>query len=88
MYKRQSEHSGLAGIAFWINTLFRLKGKERVSKDDPMLKSVQDEVMKQYQEGRVTAMLDEEVLALVKRYMPNLWEMYKERIADSSMLGS
>lgn len=83
-----SEHSGLAGIAFWINTFFRLKGKEKIRKDDPMLKNIQDEVVKQYQEGRVTAMLDEEVLALVKRYMPSLWEKYKERIADGSVLGS
>lgn len=83
-----SEHSGLAGIAFWINSFFGLKGKEMVNKDDAALKIIQDEVVKQYQEGRVTAMLDEEVLALVKRYMPNIWEKYKERIADSSMLGS
>ncbi len=83
-----SEHSGLAGIAFWINSFFGLKEKETVSKDDAALKIIQDEVVKQYQEGRVTAMLDEEVLALVKRYMPNIWEKYKERIADSSMLGS
>jgi len=83
-----SEHSGLAGIAFWINTFFRLKGKEKVSKDDPTLKNIQDEVVKQYQEGRVTAMLDEEVLALVKRYMPDIWNKYKDRIADSSLLGS
>ena len=83
-----SEHSGLAGIAFWINSFFGLEGKEMVSKDDAALKIIQDEVVKQYQEGRVTAMLDEEVLALVKRYMPNIWEKYKERIADSSMLGS
>ncbi|MFQ5969151.1 MAG: 2-isopropylmalate synthase [Nitrososphaerales archaeon] len=82
-----SEHSGLAGIAFWINTFFTLKGKEKVSKDDPELKNIQEEVVKQYQEGRVTAMLDEEVLALVKRYMPSIWEKYKERIY-SSMLGS
>jgi isopropylmalate/homocitrate/citramalate synthase len=83
-----SEHSGLAGIAFWINTFFRLKGKEKVSKDDATLKNIQDEVVKQYQEGRVTAMLDEEVLALVKRYMSNIWDKYKDRIADSSLLGS
>jgi isopropylmalate/homocitrate/citramalate synthase len=81
-----SEHSGLAGIAFWINTIFRLKGAEKVSKDDALLKNIQDEVVKQYQEGRVTAMLDEEVLALVKRFMPDLWENHKERL-DSSLLG-
>lgn len=74
-----SEHSGLAGIAFWINSHFRLKGREKIRKDDPAVKSIQDEVNKQYQEGRITAMLDEEVLELVKRHMPKLWEKYKDR---------
>ncbi|MFQ5921096.1 MAG: 2-isopropylmalate synthase [Nitrososphaerales archaeon] len=76
-----SEHSGVAGIAFWINSFFRLKGKEKVSKDDPALRSMQDEVAKQYHEGRVTTMLDEEVLTLVKRHMPQIWEKYKERLS-------
>lgn len=83
-----SEHSGIAGMAFWINSFFRLKGGEKISKDDPMLKQIQDEVIKQYHEGRVTAMLDEEVAALVKRYMPNIWEKYRDRVSDSSVLGS
>jgi isopropylmalate/homocitrate/citramalate synthase len=83
-----SEHSGLAGIAFWINSFFRLKGDEKISKDDPALKFIQDEVIKQYHEGRVTAMLDEEVVTLVKRYLPNIWEKYKDRVTDSSVLGS
>lgn len=83
-----SEHSGLAGIAFWINSFFRLKGDEKISKDESALKQIQDEVIKQYQEGRVTAMLDEEVVTLVKRYMPHIWEKYKDRVTDSSILGS
>lgn len=82
-----SEHSGVSGIAFWINSFFRLKDDEKVSKDDPALKSIQDEVIKQYHEGRVTAMLYEEVLALVKRYLPEIWEKYKDRV-DNSLLGS
>ncbi|MEM2759608.1 MAG: hypothetical protein QXU32_08645 [Nitrososphaerales archaeon] len=81
-----SEHSGLAGIAFWINSFFRLKGEEKISKDDPALKNIQEEVIKQYQEGRVTAMLDEEVIALVKRYLPSIWEKYGDRVSDSSTL--
>lgn len=83
-----SEHSGLAGIAFWINSFFRLKGDEKINKDDPALKYIQDEVIKQYQEGRVTAMLDEEVVTLVKRYLPDIWDKYKDRITDTSILGS
>jgi len=83
-----SEHSGLAGIAFWMNSFFRLKGDEKIIKDDPALKYIQDEVVKQYQEGRVTAMLDEEVATLVKRYMPYIWDKYRDRIIDNSILGS
>jgi hypothetical protein len=36
--------------------------------------------MKQYQKGRLTVMPDEEILELVKFYMPELWQRYKNRI--------
>ena len=33
-------------------------------------------------------MLDEEVVTLVKRYLPEIWDKYKDRITDTSILGS
>ena len=78
-----SEHSGIAGIAFWVNSFFRLKDGEKITKDEPTLEFIQNEVIKQYQEGRVTTMLDEEVITLVKKYLPDICEKYKNRVVDS-----
>ena len=83
-----SEHSGVAGIAFWVNSFFRLKDDEKITKDEPTLELIQNEVIKQYQEGRVTAMLDEEVITLVKKYLPDICKKYKNRVMDNSILGS
>jgi len=65
--------SGLAGIVFWINSHFDLKGEDRVSKDDPRVKKIYEWVAQQYQEGRVTPISDDEMKELVKRYIPELY---------------
>ncbi len=83
-----SEHSGLSGIAFWINSTFRLNDEEKIKKEDPAVQNIQDEVIKQYQEGRVTAMLDEEVITLVKRFLPEISLKQKNMTSKDSILGS
>jgi isopropylmalate/homocitrate/citramalate synthase len=54
-------HSGLAGIAFWINGYFRLNGDERMDKRHPLIAKIKEEVDKEYAEGRNTAMGDDEL---------------------------
>ena len=54
-------HSGLAGIAFWINGYFRLNGEERIDKRHPLIAKIKDVVDKEYAEGRNTAMGDDEL---------------------------
>ncbi len=54
-------HSGLAGIAFWINGYFRLSGSDVIDKKAPIVAKIKEEVDKQYAEGRNTAMGDAEL---------------------------
>ena len=54
-------HSGLAGIAFWINGYFRLTGDDIVDKKAPLVAKIKEEVDKLYAEGRNTAMGDSEL---------------------------
>ncbi len=75
-----SEHSGIAGLTFWINSVFRLKGEERINKDHPALRAIQDEIVKIYHNGRSSPLKDGEVLILVKKHMPDLWNMYSKRL--------
>ncbi len=59
-------HSGLAGIAHWMNSFFRLKAPHTVDKQDPMVISIKALVDALYAEGRNTVMGDEELEIMVR----------------------
>ena len=60
-------HSGLAGIAHWINTYFKLPDTQKVDKKSPMVGQIKEWVDAEYAQGRNTVMGDEELEALVER---------------------
>ncbi len=57
-----SNTSGLAGIAHWINTYFKLNTKNSVSKSSLVVSELKDWVDVQYEDGRVTVLTDDEIL--------------------------
>jgi len=59
-----SNVSGLAGVAYWINTHYRLKGDDMVSKKDDVVLEMQKWIEEQYAHGRQTVMSDEELEVL------------------------
>ena len=60
-----SNTSGLAGIAHWINNHFRLSGDRQIDKNSELVAMVKAWVDKQYEDGRVTVLTDEELLAVI-----------------------
>lgn len=60
-----SNTSGLAGIAHWINTYYKLKDERAVDKSHPVVTIVKDWVDKQYDEGRVTVITDNELIKVI-----------------------
>ena len=56
-----SNTSGLAGIDHWINTYYNLPDERHVDKQSELVSSVKDWVDQQYEDGRVTALTDEEL---------------------------
>ena len=60
-------HSGLAGVAHWINGYFRLTDDQKLDKSDPLVLKVRAEVDKLYAEGRNTVMGDKELEIMVLR---------------------
>ena len=56
-----SKTSGLAGIAYWINTNFRLKGDKAIDKKDPLVVLLKEWVDKEYEDGRQTALSNGEI---------------------------
>ena len=59
-------HSGLAGIAYWINAFFKLPEGKKIDKKDPLVESLKAEIDAQYSGGRDTVLSDEELLDLIK----------------------
>ena len=75
---RQCEdgESGVDGVAHWVNEFFGLKGDERISKIK--VHKVARWVMDQYeQDGRITAISDEELEEKVQELMPDAWTKYR-----------
>ncbi|MBR2481103.1 MAG: 2-isopropylmalate synthase [Clostridia bacterium] len=60
-------HSGLAGIAFWINAYFNLPDNKKIDKHDAIVVAIKEEIDKEYLEGRNTVISDEEVLNIIAR---------------------
>lgn len=60
-------HSGLAGIAHWMNSHFKLKGRHTIEKQDPLVAAIRAKVDVLYAEGRNTAMGDEELEIITRK---------------------
>lgn len=67
-----SNTSGLAGIAHWINTRFKLKGEAQITKDDPLVVNVKEWVDGEYEDGRVTTIADDELIAKINQVCVSL----------------
>ena len=65
-----SKTSGLAGIAYWINQNFRLKGDEQIDKHDPIVETMKNWIDAEYEDGRQTVMTDKELDAMLERLAP------------------
>lgn len=61
-----SNTSGLAGIAPWINTYFRLSDDQKVSKSSELVEYIKTWVDEEYADGRVTVVTDAELIAVIK----------------------
>lgn len=60
------EHSGLAGIAHWINGHFSLMGENRIDKKDEMVVTLKEQIDREYAEGRTTSFGDNEMESMIR----------------------
>lgn len=66
-----NDRSGLAGIAYWLNTTMGLRGAAQVRKDDPRVVAIHREVEHQYAAGRSTGFSPDEMQALARLHFGN-----------------
>ena len=71
-----TDKSGADGVAHWVNEFFGLKGDDRINKI--RVHKLARWVVDQYEnDGRLTAISDQELEAKVKEFFPDYWEKYK-----------
>jgi len=61
--------SGVAGIAYWINQYLKKQGKPQIEKNNPVVSEIYNWVMKQYEDGRVTMISDDELETKTKELL-------------------
>ena len=64
-----SKTSGLAGIAYWLNLHYRLKGENEIKKQDAITAYLKEWVDRQYEDDRQTVISTPEMEAEVERYL-------------------
>ena len=62
--------SGAAGIAYWINKHYHLKGENEVTKQSDIVVKVKAKIDALYEDGRLTLMGDEELHSIVDSFNP------------------
>lgn len=73
-----SNTSGLAGIAHWINSYYKLKNEKAIEKNHVVVEQVKQWVDQEYEAGRVTVITDEELIKVIKEVCDRTNQPYFE----------
>lgn len=77
-----TDKSGTAGIAYWINMHFGLKGDKQIDKRHPGVAKIYKKIIEEYEKGRVTPISNEEMLTYTKKYLPELFVSELDHLRD------
>ena len=78
-----NDRSGVAGVAYWVNSTLGLEDDARLDKRTPGIQAIYNELKQQYDAGRTTGMSPDEMLALARKHLPEYFGV-KERVAALS----
>ena len=75
-----SDKSGMAGIAYWVNSKLKLPEAEWLGKDHPGIIKMKEWIDEQYNvHDRIADITDEEMWMLVEMYLPELFTKHKKK---------
>jgi len=66
-----NSYSGIASLAYWINSYFDLSEEEKIQKNDPRLNKIKDRIDEQYRNGRTSNITIDELKELASIYIIN-----------------
>ena len=58
----------------FINNYFNLLPEQKIDKKDPAVQKIKEWIDEEYENGRQTIISDNELIALLKEYKPELFE--------------
>ena len=64
-----TDKSGIAGIAYWVNSHLGLEGDQKVDKKHPGIEKIYKWVMEQYEKGRLTTISSDEIYVQTKKHL-------------------
>ncbi|MCI7401166.1 MAG: 2-isopropylmalate synthase [Christensenella sp.] len=70
-------HSGLAGIAFWLNSYYGLKNADAIDKKSDTVEKIKEMVDREYDRGRTACMSDSELEMMLQSVNPDLYNKLK-----------
>lgn len=79
-----TDKSGIAGITYWINNFFGLKGKDVIDKRHSGLEKINEWVTQQYEKQRITSISTQEMVEMTKKYLPNLFRSELEELKSKA----
>jgi hypothetical protein len=68
-----TDKSGIAGIVYWVNNFFGLKGKDALDKQSAGALKINEWIAGEYKNNRITSISDQEMVELTKKYLPELF---------------
>ncbi|MHC1745500.1 MAG: cache domain-containing protein [Syntrophobacteraceae bacterium] len=68
-----TDKSGVASIAYWVNTRLRLEGNRQLDKRHPGIVKIYKRVMREYEQGRNTSISTDELERWARRYLPEFF---------------
>ncbi|MBI5755354.1 MAG: histone-lysine N-methyltransferase [Nitrospirae bacterium] len=75
-----TDKSGVAGIAYWVNSHLGLEDDRKVDKKHPGIEKIYRWVMEQYEMGRLTAISSDEMFTQAKKHLPEYFGSELDRL--------
>jgi isopropylmalate/homocitrate/citramalate synthase len=65
-----TDKTGIAGVAYWVNSRLGLEGENSINKRHPGIVKIHKRIMQEYEEGRVTSISRKEMEQWARQYLP------------------
>ncbi|MBD3184751.1 histone-lysine N-methyltransferase [Candidatus Poribacteria bacterium] len=79
-----SDKSGLAGVAYWVNSHLELEGDDKLDKRHPGVVRIYEWVENQYKVGRITGISSAEMLLQARKFLPDLFESDLDKLKQKA----